>query len=121
MEFQAHYWMALMMEGPERPLGPLQDLRKCQDVSLDEAAGWCPGGRYQAREKEREKNEERAPFPAFRMPNGDPNALKKCSKVGSIYLPRESGILTSLTPVSFFRIHPLLLESGVETKVFSWY
>lgn len=85
-----------------------------EEMSVSEPRWDCrsmPWGQQQGKEgKRRERKERREPFPAFGMPNGHSNILEKWSRVGSIYLPKESGILTSLTPVSFSRIHHLLLR-----------
>lgn len=61
---------------------------------------------------------KRGSFPAFRMPNEDSNTLGKWSRAGSGYLPEEPGIRASLTPVSLFRTHHLILESDLETRFF---
>lgn len=80
--------------GPEEASVPSLD-GSCRLASL----GPTPGrGKSEAK-----KNGQRTPFPAVRMSDGDLNILETWSRVGRIYFPEESGILTSLTPVLFFQ------------------
>lgn len=96
--------------------GPPWGLKRCQFPASVGAIGRPRWSQHQGRGNKKQKRMRRDSFPAFRMPNEDPNMLGNGAGQGAVICPRSQGSALLFTPVSLFRMHHLILESGLETR-----